>query len=153
MIYRGHGFLVAVWFGSYPTFSPISKLGREWEKQKICLGGGGGGRGGGKGAKTYDDEKALSSIAFNILWIKQTASFQLYLQPLLICCVYLPLSATICTYINLPTSCLEAEFMNVQFRWGFWHNLESSQTWVFHIQCLHYNPLSNHFCSRGRGLR
>jgi hypothetical protein len=56
--------------------------------------GGGGGRGG-KGAKLYDDEKGLSSISFNILWVKQTTSFQLYLQHLLICCVYLPLSATI----------------------------------------------------------
>ncbi len=31
------------------------------------------------------------------------------------------------------------------------HNLESSQTWGFHIQCLQYTPvsISNHFSSRG----
>ncbi len=27
------------------------------------------------------------------------------------------------------------------------HNLESSQTWGFRIQCLHYNPVANHFWS------
>ncbi len=26
------------------------------------------------------------------------------------------------------------------------HNLESSQTWGFRIQCLHYKPVSIHFC-------
>ncbi len=26
------------------------------------------------------------------------------------------------------------------------HNLESSQTWGFRIQCLHHKPISNHFC-------
>ncbi len=31
------------------------------------------------------------------------------------------------------------------------HNLENSQTWGFCVQCLHYKPASNHFCSRGRG--
>ncbi len=31
------------------------------------------------------------------------------------------------------------------------HNRESSQTWGFCIQCLHYKPVSNHFCSRGGG--
>ncbi len=31
------------------------------------------------------------------------------------------------------------------------HNLKSSQTWGFRIQCLHYKPVSNHFCSRGKG--
>jgi len=30
------------------------------------------------------------------------------------------------------------------------HNLESSQTWDI---CLHYKPVSNHFCSRGRGSK
>ncbi len=29
------------------------------------------------------------------------------------------------------------------------HNLESSQTLGFRIQCLHYKPVSNHFCSKG----
>ncbi len=45
----------------------------------------------------------------------------------------------------------EAEFMNVlvQFCWGFGHNLESSQTRGFRIQCLHYKLISNHFCSKG----
>ena len=37
----------------------------------------------------------------------------------------------------------EAEFMNVQFRWDLW--VESSQTWCFRIQCLHFKPVSNHF--------
>ncbi len=31
------------------------------------------------------------------------------------------------------------------------HNLESSQTWGFRIQCLHYKLVSNNFCSRGGG--
>ncbi len=31
------------------------------------------------------------------------------------------------------------------------HNLESSQTWDFRLQCLHYKPVSNHFCSKGEG--
>jgi hypothetical protein len=31
------------------------------------------------------------------------------------------------------------------------HNLESSQTWGFHIQCFHYKPVSNHFCSSWGG--
>ncbi len=30
-------------------------------------------------------------------------------------------------------------------------NLKSSQILDFHIQSLHYKPVSNHFCSRGRG--
>ncbi len=47
----------------------------------------------------------------------------------------------------------EAEFMNVQFRWGFCsgHNLESSQTWGFCIQWLHYKSVSNHFARGGGG--
>ncbi len=32
-----------------------------------------------------------------------------------------------------------------------WHNLKSFQTWGFHIQCLHYKAVSNHFCSRWGG--
>ncbi len=28
------------------------------------------------------------------------------------------------------------------------HNLKSFPTWVFRIQCLHYKPVSPHFCSR-----
>ncbi len=31
------------------------------------------------------------------------------------------------------------------------HNLESYQTWGFHIKCLPYKPIENHFCSGGRG--
>ncbi len=42
----------------------------------------------------------------------------------------------------------EAELMSVQFRWGFGHNLESSQIWGFRVQCLHYKPVSNQCCSR-----
>ncbi len=32
-----------------------------------------------------------------------------------------------------------------------WHNLESSQTWGFHTQCLHYKPVSNTTFARGGG--
>ncbi len=31
------------------------------------------------------------------------------------------------------------------------HNLESSHTWGFPVQCLHYKPVSNHFFSGGGG--
>ncbi len=31
------------------------------------------------------------------------------------------------------------------------HNLESSQTWGFRIQCLHFRPFLKHFCSVGGG--
>jgi hypothetical protein len=27
------------------------------------------------------------------------------------------------------------------------HNIDSSQTWGFRTQCLHYKPVTNHFCS------
>ncbi len=30
-------------------------------------------------------------------------------------------------------------------------DLESSHIWGFHTQCLHYKPVSNHFCSGGGG--
>ncbi len=33
------------------------------------------------------------------------------------------------------------------------HNLESSQTWGFYVQCLHYKLVSNHFCSREEGVK
>ncbi len=33
------------------------------------------------------------------------------------------------------------------------YNLESSQTLGFHLQCLHYKPVSNHFCSKGGGVK
>ncbi len=45
----------------------------------------------------------------------------------------------------------EAEFMNVQFREVSGHNLESSQTWGFRIQSLHYKTVSNHFFGLGGG--
>ncbi len=32
-----------------------------------------------------------------------------------------------------------------------WHNLQSSKTWGFRVQCLHYKPVSNHFFSGGGG--
>jgi hypothetical protein len=46
----------------------------------------------------------------------------------------------------------EAEFMNVQFRWGIIMRV-LMQTWGFCIQCLHYKSVSNHIFSRmeGRG--
>jgi hypothetical protein len=66
MICRGPGFLAVVWFGSSPTSpfllpSVISTGGaqKEWERETTA--GVKGGRGGG-GAKSYDDEKAWSSI-------------------------------------------------------------------------------------------
>ncbi len=43
----------------------------------------------------------------------------------------------------------EAEFMNVQFRAISAHNLASSQTWGFRVQCLHNIPVSNHFWEGG----
>ncbi len=42
----------------------------------------------------------------------------------------------------------EAEFMNTE---AFGRAFESSQTLSFHIKCLHYIPVSNHFCSGGGG--
>ncbi len=33
------------------------------------------------------------------------------------------------------------------------NNLESSQTWGFCIQCLHYKPVSNHFAQAGAGSK
>ncbi len=33
-----------------------------------------------------------------------------------------------------------------------WYKLESYQIWGFRIQCLHYKPVSNHFCSMGGGV-
>jgi hypothetical protein len=33
------------------------------------------------------------------------------------------------------------------------HNLESSPTWSFRIQCLHYKSVSNHFGSLGEGSK
>ena len=33
------------------------------------------------------------------------------------------------------------------------HNFETYQTWGFRIQYLHFKLVSNHFCSRGRGVK
>jgi hypothetical protein len=49
--------------------------------------------------------------------------------------------------------CTEAEFMNVQFSWASGQKLDSSQNWSFRIQCLHYKPVSTHFCSGGGVVR
>jgi hypothetical protein len=72
MIYRGPGFLEAVWFSSLPTLfppSPVSKLSlflglflcfasRAYWRE---------GWGGERGAKSYDREKAWPSISYSIL--------------------------------------------------------------------------------------
>ncbi len=44
---------------------------------------------------------------------------------------------------NLKGLCTEAKFMNEQFVDVSGCNLESSQTWDFRIQCLHYKPASS----------
>jgi hypothetical protein len=68
MIERGPGYLDVVRFGSSPTPSPVSKLDqktRKTEKERQ-LADGRWGRGWG-GAKSYDGEKAWSSINHSIL--------------------------------------------------------------------------------------
>ncbi len=46
----------------------------------------------------------------------------------------------------------EAEFKNVEISLRFLGLiLKSSQTLGFRIICLHYKPVSNHFCSGGKG--
>jgi hypothetical protein len=44
--------------------------------------------------------------------------------------------------------CTASEFTNIQIRWVFW---TKSQVWGSHIRYLHYKPVSNNICSRGRG--
>ncbi len=76
MIYRGPGFLAAVWFGSTPnTPPPLSRqqarpaTHRRLRKRDNLLahrkGGGSGGRG--RGAESYDPKKARPSINHSIL--------------------------------------------------------------------------------------
>jgi hypothetical protein len=74
MIYRGPGFLAIVLFGYSPAHPPASSVSkqalpathRKTEKQRQLAdvrGGGGGGR-----AKSYDSEKAWSSINHSTLY-------------------------------------------------------------------------------------
>ncbi len=52
-----------------------------------------------------------------------------------------PLGKLWCVFFYKNTrhvQCTEAEFMNVQFLEGSGKNLESSQTWGFCLQCLHF---------------
>ncbi len=76
MIYRGPGFLAAVWFGSSPTPylppSTVSKLDRRHtgrlRKRDNLLGGGGGGKKGfGRGAESYESlvlYKSFNNLCF-----------------------------------------------------------------------------------------
>ncbi len=79
MICRGPGFLAVVWFGSFPPPpSPVSKLDRrhiqeDWERETTCWGRGGGGKA--IGAKSYDGEKAWSSINQSILSVFAVCHF------------------------------------------------------------------------------
>ncbi len=62
---------------------------------------------------------------------------------------------------RFPVPSPEAEFMNAQFRWGFWkksgHKLESSHDLKFPNTkfTLHYKPVLNYYpyCSKGGGGR
>ncbi len=69
MIYRGHGFL-CVGFNSSPISSPVSKLdGQHTEtlRKRNNLLTGEGGNGFGEEPKSYDGEKAWSSVNHSIL--------------------------------------------------------------------------------------
>jgi hypothetical protein len=63
-------------------------------------------------------------------------------------------TASICIGIQISQSFAQRQKPN-SWRNNFvevsGQNLESFQTWGFHIQCLHYKPVSNHFCSSGVG--
>ncbi len=51
-------------------------------------------------------------------------------------------------FYNLKPNSWTYNFVNVSG-----HNVESSQTWGFRMQCLYYTPFSIHFCSRGVGVK
>ncbi len=61
LFYRGPGFLSVIWFGSPPT----GDIQEEQEREATSLGG--GGEKGGGGAKSYDGDKAWSSINHSTL--------------------------------------------------------------------------------------
>jgi hypothetical protein len=67
MIYRGPGFLAVVRLGSCPPPPTASSTHRKTEKERQLADGGGGGDWG--GAKSYDGEKAWSSINNSIISI------------------------------------------------------------------------------------
>jgi hypothetical protein len=52
----------------------------------------------------------------------------------------------ICWAFDKRACSTEAEFMNDNFVDVSGHNLESSKTSGFHIQCLNYKPVSNNCC-------
>ncbi len=69
------GFLAIVWFGSSPTPSLPSKSStgdtqEDWKRETTADGRWGGGR----GAKSYDGEKAWSSINNSILYVQRSES-------------------------------------------------------------------------------
>jgi hypothetical protein len=67
---------------------------------------------------------------------------------------FLPYFSYISKRYASVSSLPEAEFMNIQFHWGFWVKSWEISDWIWggglRIQCLHYKPISNHFCWRGR---
>jgi hypothetical protein len=73
MIYRGTGFLAAVWFGSsatpsppLPSLSSTDDVQKDWEIGTTCWREGGGG---GRGAELYDPKKPGLYKSFNTLWL------------------------------------------------------------------------------------
>jgi hypothetical protein len=77
MLYRGPGFLAAVYFGSTPT--PPPRLSRQKDRpathrktEKERQVGDGRWEGDGRGAESYDRKKALSMVFYkplNTLWV------------------------------------------------------------------------------------
>ncbi len=74
MLHRGPGFLAAVWFGSSPSFSPLSicnrdrrYTGRPRKRDNLLMLTGDRGGGGGRGAESCDRKKAWPSINHSIL--------------------------------------------------------------------------------------
>ncbi len=117
MIVRESGFLAVVWFGSYPTPpSPVSKLdrrhtGRRRKRDNLLSERG---REGGGGAKSFDGEKAWSSINHSILFAVR--------------CIWTGLTvALLCKLLHrhrhtvTPTNIIQssASIKHIQSRWFF----------------------------------
>ncbi len=81
MIYRGPGFLAAVWFGFPP--SPFCGQQVVSLSQSFCVSLNDGRRGGcGRGAKSYDGEKAWPSINQSILSVSPLSPLALWIASL-----------------------------------------------------------------------